>query len=615
MADISAQTIPSASVPVPTQVTAPPASLWDRISTWTADNKATVFAIAGGLVIVAGGSYYLYSKRDTPPPPSTPASDSPMLDGESAAEKKERKRKKTRKAASGPSSSAPTTDKESEYVIPALDAASASGADKKKHADLIKKHGNTAYAKKDYNEAIALYSKAIEVVADPVYYSNRSACHAALKDEEAVIRDTTEALRLDPSYVKALNRRAQAYEHAERYQEALLDYTAASIMDNFANPAAGQAIERLLRNVAEAKAKDMLSSRTDRMPSVSFISAYLDAFRPKEMPTFGSEDEAQGDVHLKRAMEATTARDYKAAVAHLEKAHGKPFSTPELEALALNASATYKFVRADVESAMRDVNRSLELQPTLTNSLVKRASMHMEMGDRNRTLADFDKAIDINPEDPDIYYHRGQCNFILQDYATAAKDYQKSIDLDPDFVFSHVQLGVSQYKLGSIPSSMSTFRRSLVKFPESAEVYNYFGELLLDQGKFEEAVDKFDTAISLERAQNSRAAPNVMPLINKALCMYQWKKDIFQAEELCRKALMLDPESDVALATLSQFLLTQGKAKEALQYFERSAQVARTEAEIINALSYAEATRTQLEVERKYPDLAAKMAAMAGPRA
>lgn len=47
---------------------------------------------------------------------------------------------------------------------------------------------------------------------------------------------------------------------------------------------------------------------------------------------------------------------------------------------------------------------------------------------------------------------------------------------------------------------------------------------------------------------------------------------------------------------MAQLLLQQGKVTGALDYFERAANLARTEAEIVNALSYAEATRTQLQV-------------------
>lgn len=83
--------------------------------------------------------------------------------------------------------------------------------------------------------------------------------------------------------------------------------------------------------------------------------------------------------------------------------------------------------------------------------------------------------------------------------------------------------------------------------------------------------------------------------------------------------ILVDPECDIAVATMAQLLLQQGKVTRALEYFERAAELSRTEGEIVNALSYAEATRTQLEVSQKYPQLAARLqnmegAGLGGPR-
>ena len=64
------------------------------------------------------------------------------------------------------------------------------------------------------------------------------------------------------------------------------------------------------------------------------------------------------------------------------------------------------------------------------------------------------------------------------------------------------------------------------------------------------------------------------------------------------------------MATMAQLLLQQGRVTDALEYFERAADLSRTEGEIINALSYAEATRTQLTVQQKYPQLASKLQGM-----
>lgn len=154
-----------------------------------------------------------------------------------------------------------------------------------------------------------------------------------------------------------------------------------------------------------------------------------------------------------------------------------------------------------------------------------------------KAQADFDEAIKQSPDDPDIFYHRAQLHFIQGNLQDAAQDYQKSIDIDTEFIYSHIQLGVTQYKQGSIASSMSTFRRIIKKFPQTPDVYNYYGELLLDQKQFQKAVEQFDSAIDLEK-QVHPTGVNVLPLVNKALAIYQWKQNIEEAQELCRKALL-----------------------------------------------------------------------------
>lgn len=83
---------------------------------------------------------------------------------------------------------------------------------------------------------------------------------------------------------------------------------------------------------------------------------------------------------------------------------------------------------------------------------------------------------------------------------------------------------------------MATFRRALKTFENASEVYNYYGELLLDQKKYPEAIEKFDHAVKLDKERLPRAI-NVLPLINKALLYCYWKNGFDEAVELCEEAL------------------------------------------------------------------------------
>ncbi|KLU86516.1 mitochondrial import receptor subunit tom-70 [Magnaporthiopsis poae ATCC 64411] len=619
----------------PTPVAAIPtdSSLWDRISTWASDNKAVVYTIAGVAVVVTGAGVVYYvngsgSKSDSPP----------RLSKKERRKRKEAERKadaaekgssdfkgsdpKNKGYASGPSdpkaASVASSDEEfldlTEETIESL-----SPDERKQRAVKLKEAGNKSYGARDYAKAIDLYTKALMCKPDPVYYSNRAACYSAQKDWEKVVEDTTAAITLDPDYVKALNRRAAAYENLEKYSESLLDYTASCIIDSFKNDSSAQAVERLLKKFAESKAKEIMATKEPKLPSPTFIGNYLQSFRAKPRPA-GLEDtvdlpEDTGKGQLQRGLaelDKKTGDRYEAASAAFDKAL-ELGDLGEYEALAYNMRGTFKCLRGKHEEALADLTKCVELDPTMTQAYIKRASMYLELGRTGEAEADFETALEHNENDPDIYYHRAQTHFIKGELPEAAKDYQKSIDLDRDFIFSHIQLGVTQYKMGSIASSMATFRRCVKNFEKVPEVYNYFGELLMDQNRFQDAVEKFDTAIELEKTARPTDM-NVLPLINKALTLFQWKQDFNEAEKLCEKALIIDPECDIAVATMAQLQLQQGKVVEALKQFERAAELARTEGELVNALSYAEATRTQITVQEKYPKLAARLQGM-GPGA
>jgi len=55
-------------------------------------------------------------------------------------------------------------------------------------------------------------------------FSNRAACFLSLKDWHMAVKDSTEALKLEPNYVKALTRRGTAQEALNKYEEALKDF-------------------------------------------------------------------------------------------------------------------------------------------------------------------------------------------------------------------------------------------------------------------------------------------------------------------------------------------------------------------------------------------------------
>lgn len=468
------------------------------------------------------------------------------------SKKERRKRKEAERKAAEPREISPATSQpktaavESEEELPEVDETSVlslTAAQREQYAAKLKQAGNRAYGDKAYNKAIRFYSQAILCKPDPVFYSNRAACYSALSEWDKVVDDTTAAIAMDPEYIKAINRRATAYEHQKKYSEALLDFTASCIIDNFKNESTAQAVERLLKVFAEHRAKEMMASRPAKLPSPIFVGNYLQSFRQKPRPAGLVDDieldpeTGKGQLQIGlRGLEMKTGDGYEVARQAFEKAF-ELGDLGEYEALAHNLRGTMRTLMGNHADAIDDFDKSIALDPGMIQSYIKRASISLELGQPGKADEEFAAALEQSKDDPDLYYHRAQASFIKGDLAEAQKDYQKSIDLDKEFIFSHIQLGVTQYKMGSIASSMASFRRCIKNFPKVPDVYNYYGELLLDQGNFSEAVEKFDTAMDLEK-QSKPMGMNVLPLINKALALFQWKQDFNEAEQLCQKALI-----------------------------------------------------------------------------
>ncbi|KAJ8100315.1 mitochondrial precursor protein [Lipomyces tetrasporus] len=619
--------------PVPVITSAPP-SLWSRFSKFVADNKTLIYTVgAATFVVVSGaGIYYVYYKKSSSPtapssPPAEAAPETKTASEKKKAKKEKRKQKKEKERQEGAKESVadeqspstetkplaqPTLEEEQSDLPDVSDEAlaSVSPETRKEYSIQYKNAGNSEFKKKSYDKAIELYTKAITLSPDAVFYSNRAACYSAQEKWAKVIEDATAALELEPEYLKALSRRGNAYEKLEQYPDAIVDYTAVCILSGSPNDPLSASIDRLLQKCGEIRAQELLRTKKRALPSIAFVTSYLDSFHERPIPPeVSSASEVSGNYYLKlgmEAMEKKTVESYEEACNDFNKAVELG---AENMALALELRGTFKFLMADNQGAMEDLNKSIELAPCV-QAYVKRALLFMDLSDPVKCNADFESAIGLDPTSPDIYYHRGQIHFLLSEFADAAKDYQKSIDLDKKFVYSHIQLAVTQYKLGSTSSAMAGFRRCIKNFDKTPDVFNYYGELLMDQQRYSDAIEKFDQAFEIEKTQKTSGI-NVLPLINKAFVLWHYKQGTVQeAEELCKKALLLDPQSDIAVGTLAQLVLSQNRMDDALVYFEKQLELARTETEITQAATYIEAAKTQAKLIENYPQLKARLAGM-----
>jgi len=88
-------------------------------------------------------------------------------------------------------------------------------------ADEQKKLGNDFFAKREYSKAIEHYGNAIKLdESNPFYYSNLSACFAALKKWPEAMEAAMSCVSKDDTFVKGYLRLAAAQTELKLYDEA-----------------------------------------------------------------------------------------------------------------------------------------------------------------------------------------------------------------------------------------------------------------------------------------------------------------------------------------------------------------------------------------------------------
>jgi len=97
--------------------------------------------------------------------------------------------------------------------------------DKKEEADQFKNQANEQFKAEKYDQAIELYTKAIDSNgSNAVFYANRSISYLRTECFGYALTDASKAIEIDKNYLKGYYRRASAYMALGKYKLALKDY-------------------------------------------------------------------------------------------------------------------------------------------------------------------------------------------------------------------------------------------------------------------------------------------------------------------------------------------------------------------------------------------------------
>ncbi|XXG48655.1 hypothetical protein AAC387_Pa02g3040 [Persea americana] len=166
-------------------------------------------------------------------------------------------------------------------------------------ANDLKAEGNKLFVDGKYEDALLQYALALQIGPEmptcsefrSMCHANSAACYSKLGRYDDAIKECTKALELNPTYMKALVRRAEVHEKLERFEEAIADMKKIIELDSTNVKARGD-IQRLEPLAAEKreKMKEEMIGKLKEMGS-SLLGRFgmsLDNFKAVKDPNTGS---------------------------------------------------------------------------------------------------------------------------------------------------------------------------------------------------------------------------------------------------------------------------------------------------------------------------------------
>ncbi|XP_051563200.1 mitochondrial import receptor subunit TOM70-like [Myxocyprinus asiaticus] len=488
-------------------------------------------------------------------------------------------------------------------------------------AQSAKNKGNKYFKAGKYEQAIQCYTEAIGLCPKEqkgdlsTFYQNRAAAFEQQMKWTEVIQDCSQAVELNPRYVKALFRRAKALEKLDNRKECLEDVTAVCILEAFQNQHSMLLADKVLKQLGKEKAKEKYKNREPLMPSPQFIKSYFSSFTDDivSQPLQKGEKKDEDKDKEGEAAEVAESSGYLKAKQYMEEEnYDKIISecTKEIEsggrytAEALLLRATFYLLIGNATAAQPDLDHVINMNDASVklraNALIKRGSMYMQQQQPQLSTQDFNMAAEIDLRNADVYHHRGQLKILLDQVEEAVGDFDECIKLRPDSALAQAQKCFALYRqayTGNNPSqvqkAMDGFEDVIRRFPKCAEGFALYAQALTDQQQFGKADDMYDKCIELE-------PDNATTYVHKGLLQLQWKQDLEMGLELISKAIEIDNKCDFAYETMGTIEVQRGNLDKAIDMFNKAINLAKSEMEMAHLYSLCDAAYAQTEVAKKY---------------
>lgn len=151
----------------------------------------------------------------------------------------------------------------------------------------------------------------------------------------------------------------------------------------------------------------------------------------------------------------------------------------------------------DAEGARAILKKVIAADPAAESAMVQLGRIELAQHDHRAAAAAFAAALKLRPADSAVAYSLGQSLFRLGDHAGARAALEQSLQVDPAQYDARMMLGAAYALLRNMPAAEDQFEAAALLEPKRVEPRKQLGGVLLDSGKYDDAVAALEMATKL----------------------------------------------------------------------------------------------------------------------
>ncbi len=177
-------------------------------------------------------------------------------------------------------------------------------------------------------------------------------------------------------------------------------------------------------------------------------------------------------------------------------------------------SAQAKSAKGDLDGAIADYSRCIELDPKNASVYFNRGNAKGAKGDLDGAIADYNRTLELDPKNVYAYNNRGLAKDDKGDYDGAIADCNRAIELDSKYARAYRNRGVAKAGKGDLDGAIADYNRAIELDSKYADAYNNRASAEQAKGDPNSAIADYNRVIELAPkyadAYNNRGLANVL---------------------------------------------------------------------------------------------------------